>query len=314
MTRNIILSMSSKCNLKCDGCYIDDSDNYDIIKILKSINLLMNDYTIHSLILHGGEPTLNNIRDIEDICKYVRRKNKQIRISIQTNCTNITDEWIELFKKYNISVGISYRGYGDIFKQLSGVDKYNEFIKSLNKLKENDLLNGAIFYFPSKYGQIIRENLYDIIDDINELGIKRISFHESIEENGNDYLYEIVSNAQKYIFKQKYHIQIRSLYMLYGLVTGMSNRKDCSWKHDCYNYITINGQGRMVWCNRKINEFNSVYDECLICPIFGVCEGGCEKIREINNGKFPYCEYRIAIYKFVVEHINDFHLHYGFLR
>ena len=319
MVKTIIVSLSNKCNLRCTGCYAykeneHKDDEYDIVAILKAIGILIKKYNIREIVFHGGEPCLIDIKDIEEICKYVLSRNKNIKLSIQTNVTRINNEWIDLFKKYNFGVGVSYRGYKEMFEKLSGGGNYEEFYNGLIKLRDNGLLYGAIFYIPIKYSHEVEDNIEKIVDDINNLGIKTISIHEPDEKGKMENYYDIILKMQEYIYEKGYDVRIRNIYMLYSMIRRTGWSRPCSWRHDCFEYMVVDGQGRMYWCNRKPEEFKVHYKECLICPIFGLYEGGCEAIRLLNDGKFPYCEDRKKLYKYVVENLSKLYLHYDFLR
>lgn len=315
MVSIIILSLTSDCNLKCIGCYANKrSEDCDVIKIMKGLNILMRRYSINRIIFHGGEPLIIGKEKFEEIVNFIRHIKSDIRLSIQTNATLIDEEWIEIFKKYNISIGVSYRGRKELFEELSG-GNYDDFLRGISLLKENNMLSGAIFYFPLEYEDIVYNELECIIDDIVELGIKGVSFHAPIEKGKMNKYADINIEAQEYIFKKGYNLRVKDLNMIYNCITCNKNSyRGCIWRHNCYEYMTLTGQGEMFWCNRRPKSYKVLYDECLFCPIFGLCEGGCEKIREVNDGKYPYCEDMIRMYKYVVENINKFHLHYDFLR
>jgi len=74
---------------------------YDLDKMISALEK-EGDY----FALFGGEPLLTDIKTIEELWKFGFQKYG--RNGIQTNGTLITDEHIELFKKYNVSVGVSF--------------------------------------------------------------------------------------------------------------------------------------------------------------------------------------------------------------
>ena len=58
----------------------------------------------------GGEPLLAPIEHLEEVWKFgFERYGKN---GIQTNGTLITDQHIDLFKRYNVQIGISVDGPG----------------------------------------------------------------------------------------------------------------------------------------------------------------------------------------------------------
>lgn len=107
-----ILPSGMKCNLGCSYCYQDyirDADNesgvYNFDKMIEALERVDQPFT-----LFGGEPLLTPISELEKFLQYGHAKHGHN--SIQTNGTLITDRHIQLFKRYNCSVGISFDGPG----------------------------------------------------------------------------------------------------------------------------------------------------------------------------------------------------------
>ena len=106
------------CNGLCGSCYenrirsVDLDTSYDIEAIIKTID------TEHAKIpegekmggtsLHGGEPLLMKFEDVERLLEKFHTLTGNS--NVQTNAILITDEHIELFKKYKTSVGVSIDG------------------------------------------------------------------------------------------------------------------------------------------------------------------------------------------------------------
>ena len=105
-----VLPLGVTCNLSCGYCYehpIRDAGNfdksYDLVKIKTSIEKHNYRFTIF-----GGEPLLVPIKDLEELWRWGFEKHGGT--GIQTNGTLITDEHIELFKKYHVHLGMSLDG------------------------------------------------------------------------------------------------------------------------------------------------------------------------------------------------------------
>jgi uncharacterized protein len=99
------------CNLSCPYCYehpIREAGNfnekpYDLTKMIQGLEKEGGYFS-----LFGGEPLLTDIETLEGLWKYGYDKFQ--KNGIQTNGTLIKEEHIELFKKYNVHVGISVDG------------------------------------------------------------------------------------------------------------------------------------------------------------------------------------------------------------
>ena len=136
MEENLILILKTveRCNLNCKYCYffnggdesykkhppfISKSTIGDLIQFLKQgvEDLLLKHILV---VFHGGEPLLQPIKQFEEICLMLLKELSpvvQLSFKVQTNATLISDEWIDIFSKYNVSVGISIDGpkeYNDV--------------------------------------------------------------------------------------------------------------------------------------------------------------------------------------------------------
>jgi uncharacterized protein len=103
-----------RCNIQCQYCYQNpqrDAGNiprrYDISKMKAAIQAEGGPFA-----LFGGEPLLVPIQDLEELWAWGLAKFG--RNSIQTNGTLITADHIQLFKKYNVHVGISLDGPAEL--------------------------------------------------------------------------------------------------------------------------------------------------------------------------------------------------------
>lgn len=104
-----VLPVGITCNLGCTYCYetnlrdVNPSEKYQRENVLASIDKLK-----HPFSLFGGEPLILHKTHLEELLSIAYTRFG--KSSIQTNGTLITDEHIELFKKYHTQVGISLDG------------------------------------------------------------------------------------------------------------------------------------------------------------------------------------------------------------
>lgn len=103
-----------RCNLSCNFCYqnpIRDGGNfspgYDLAAMRAGVEREGGPFT-----LFGGEPLLAPIDDVETMLAWGFQKWGQS--SLQTNGSLVTEKHIELFARYNVSVGISIDGPGEL--------------------------------------------------------------------------------------------------------------------------------------------------------------------------------------------------------
>ena len=103
-----------------------------------------NEITKFTLIFHGGEPLLmkkNEFLKMISLFNSLIEEGIVVVFALQTNGILIDKEWCEIFKKYNIGVGISLDGVKEI-NDINRVDKkgngsYDNVIKGISVLQEH---------------------------------------------------------------------------------------------------------------------------------------------------------------------------------
>lgn len=109
------LPVGYTCQLACTYCYqepVRDAGNLATFNIDVDAMIDTLEKEGQSFSLFGGEPLLTPIPVLEKLWSYGYERYGEN--GIQTNGELITDEHIELFKKYNVSVGISIDGPGEL--------------------------------------------------------------------------------------------------------------------------------------------------------------------------------------------------------
>lgn len=155
----LILKVSSCCNLNCDYCYIfnqGDSSYKKEPSLLdkRFIPIIINRIEEHCLehhiskffvVFHGGEPLMHQKTFYEDFVHTANNIQTKIEFEygVQTNATLLTQEWIDLFKRLNIHIGVSIDGpqEASIHRVLrkNGNSAYEQIIRGIELIKENDL-------------------------------------------------------------------------------------------------------------------------------------------------------------------------------
>ena len=117
---SIVLKGTNGCNLACSYCSLGNKKNvskvtkekiYDIMRYSCELCEHISEKHI-CFILHGGEPTIISSSAYGYAIDRIKNeyKNLNIEISLQTNGYNLSEEWIDFFKRYDVSVGVSVDG------------------------------------------------------------------------------------------------------------------------------------------------------------------------------------------------------------
>lgn len=184
--RSICLTLNNSCNLACKYCYAHQGLydkplaqlSYD--KAIEGIDLIANSAISHhskniTVAFFGGEPLLS-FDLIKKLVDYTENKYPNLikKYQITTNGTLINEEIATFMEKYNFNIMVSIDGNKSIhdtnryFKNKNG--SYDKVIYGLNFIKNKFLLNGRITITE------INPNIHEYIDEILNLGIRRITW------------------------------------------------------------------------------------------------------------------------------------------
>ncbi len=299
----VILKVTRDCNLNCQYCYLGDKKQYagermSFTVFKKLIDQIYLDKHIRNkkerfngqlqIVFHGGEPTLLGISRLEKFIKYAKAKLPYVRFGMQTNMLVIDQQWVNFFKKYNISPGISVDG--NLKKEnalrLPGFD----FTEKLNLLKKNKIRFGTLMVLSSQNIKNFSKNLMTFIKKYKISSIKA-NFVENMAKP--EFCYPEVTADQMYqhvflptmalFFDQNklYESNIEHLIDKYinSLLYKESAAKTCSHTICHAKFcgggnaiVEVEPTGEILFCGRwnKINKVNLMNDLTSFFDPFGI--------------------------------------------
>ena len=150
-----IFVVTTSCNMNCVYCQANNgitkpTDFMDCETAEKAVDVALqapSDFL--SFEFQGGEPLLN-FPTIQHILEYAesRKGKKNIQYSLVSNLTLLTDEIIEVLKKYNVNVSTSLDGYEFLHNKnrpyRSGGGTYQDTLEGAHKLRKAGVSVGAI--------------------------------------------------------------------------------------------------------------------------------------------------------------------------
>ncbi len=190
---NLVLKVTERCNLNCSYCYyfngLDQSfkerpaylSHYILKDIIYFLSQGITELGIKNLgiSIHGGEPLLIPKERFISICEEIEHglspKLDNLCFSIQTNGVLIDKEWIKIFERFNISVGISLDGpqkYHDKYRVYhSGKGSYSKVEKAIRLMQQENYNFGILSVIdPTNDPELIYDHL------ITSLGITGLDF------------------------------------------------------------------------------------------------------------------------------------------
>lgn len=193
---NIVFKISERCNLKCDYCYFffggDDSWKLHapIVgeKVIDDLGAFAARAAIDhgikaiTLIFHGGEPLLMRREKFDRMCQRLRAFEDGFRFEfgLQTNGVLVREEWVDLFAKHDISIGVSLDGKAaanDLHRlDMRGRSSYDRTVAGIRLLQK-----------AAEAGRIQRPGLLSVINPeasggetyhhfVHDLGVTEMSF------------------------------------------------------------------------------------------------------------------------------------------
>ena len=327
--KTVVFRPTNSCNLRCTYCY--DKNNHgtdegtirknatELFKkeendIIRSLSILYTGEKKPHIIFHGGEPLLIETKALDNFCKRLQDETG-VTFSIQTNATLITDEVMELFKRYRFEVGLSLDGCNEIQNQArifpNGHNSFNAVLNNIKKLQDNKIKFGVIMSITNAHKNS-EWQMYDFIanqdiscnirpvfaSDTND--ISQIMTAEEYARFFNN-LFDIWFNDEKK--KVKTH-QIFEIYQALKKELDPTYRdKSCNSSNRCFkDFISMDVLSNLYACNRLygidkfyygnlktdsielINEKieallnernNAIKTSCASCDVLEDCYGGC---------------------------------------
>lgn len=244
----VILKTVERCNINCSYCYFFQGEDKSykkhppfiswetIQQLTQMLSDGIRDFQIKNIQidLHGGEPTLQKKLNFDRMCKHFRTHLDpltKLTLALQTNATLIDDEWIYLFSKHKVFIGVSIDGpkiINDRFRvDHKGRGTYNQTIAGLRKLqnasqeKKIDGVAALCVINP-------KNDAFDLYHHlVHELNIQQLDFllpdythHNFINENPDEYGKFLCNLFHAWTSDDNSHIRIRILNSALSLLIG----------------------------------------------------------------------------------------------
>ena len=171
----IILKMTTACNLKCVYCSEGDQCTERLpeeifYKLIDELPPLLEHVGTKDaeFLFHGGEPMLYGRENLERLIDYAKEnlRGYNVRFLMQTNGTLIDDAWIKFFKAKNISVGVSLDGYPSLHdknrRTKNGEPTAEKILNNIKLMREANLNVGTLMVFNS-LGNVDADKLFAFI-------------------------------------------------------------------------------------------------------------------------------------------------------
>ena len=164
--RLLLIDPTSRCNLKCIGCWSADyKTNSDLS--YEKLDELFTDARrlgVKQIIMSGGEPLLRK-DDILRLCE----KHNNITYGLFTNGTLIDEDFVkEMTRLQNLNVFVSIEGFREHTDFRRGAGTYDRVIASMDLLEKHNIGFGFSICYHSKNYEVVTSD--EFLDFLREKG------------------------------------------------------------------------------------------------------------------------------------------------
>lgn len=279
------------CNLGCTYCYEEPSremtekkinEEYELEPILEKLDDWAEKFPNKPPGLHGGEPLLIPKPDLRAIYEKIREhwgQDGTMSSHIQTNATLIDDDHIEIFKEFNVNVGVSCDGpaeLNDERKARQGGEDVTQRMtdathNAIHRLADEGIGVGVIVVLHElNAGTEERfEKLLEWMDELNQKGVSG-HFNPAIpyEDVQNDISIDVERLGDRYIRTWEWMMEPGQTHRSWDPcrrfqdnLMGLSLKNCVQSRCDVYNTgaaKVIHGDGESSGCGKGWDEGDGV--------------------------------------------------------
>lgn len=275
-TMVVVMKATRLCNLRCTYCHFwreGPNQVMDFEVLTRAIRDVLRapGVEVINFVWHGGEVTLlpvNYYRKAIWLQEQFRRQGQKITNSLQTNGTNLSDEWLEFCRLYSVDVGVSLDGPPEVNDRrrvdAAGAPTSDRVREGIGKLQAHQLDYGVLMVIDD---EVIALGAERLLNYFLEIGVERIGLLNVIPENspaGKSVKEGYLSWSSYVGFLQelflrwwpayKDRIWIRELSDLIGKVQG-KKAETCIFDGDCMGgFLTIEPAGDVSACDKYLGD------------------------------------------------------------
>ena len=190
----LVIQPTPFCNIACTYCYLPRRSDRSVMsrETLQAVfdRIFASGWAAPELnvIWHAGEPLVMPVawyREAFELIERLRPANLRVRHAIQTNGTLITPAWCELFREYQVGVGVSIDGpqhLHDLHRRTrSGRGTFDKTIAGIRMLRSQ----GIDFHVITVLSEHSLDEPEALVDFYRAEGIDQVCFN--VEESEGDH-------------------------------------------------------------------------------------------------------------------------------
>ena len=344
--RHFFIIPTLSCDASCQYCFTRRINSPIMSRetFLESLRLVENlgretDAGDLDLCFHGGEPLLAGFDFYKQALPAIRKNlGQSVRLSLQSNLWNLTDDFCKLFFDYQVRVGTSLDGPEQVNDRQRGPGYFKKTMEGIHLLHKHGMNTGCIAAFTSHSAAKVNEVFEFFLK--NTLSFSVHCAVKPIQYNGDQKLFLSAEGFERVL------IQLLDLYLenankiristLDDMIKNIAREKSglCTFSRCIGNYIAVSSEGGIYPCNRfagmkefsfgcldtihsfsdiersgawgRLMDWQSRIDkECRDCFYKAICHGGCPYAGHSTNQREPARDPLCRAYRGVYQHILD---------
>ncbi len=218
----VIIQPTPFCNINCSYCYLPDRSNKHVLSQATVTRLFTELFASGwtnpelTILWHAGEPLAVPISFYREAFATIERLRPKdgprpvvVKHSFQTNGMLITDAWCDLFKEWNVGIGVSIDGPRELHdfhrKTRSGAGTFDKTIAGIRCLREA----GYPFHVLSVLSRASLEMPEEMLAFYISEGIEHVCFN--VEESEGDYVSDLFQGGE---LRQHFETFLRTFWHL----------------------------------------------------------------------------------------------------
>jgi uncharacterized protein len=301
----LIMKATRLCNLRCTYCnaWEEGPGQRMPFEVLARTThgLLRNPGVVApTFVWHGGEPTLQGVRFYLRalwLQLHWRRDTQTVRNQLQTNATRLEPDFVELCRRFHISVSVSLDGPPEIHDRqrvdAAGRPTSERVRAGIAQLQEAGLEPGILMVVDQDTVRLGPQRVLDYLLELEVPAVGLLNVVPNIGPNGVNPLapwlpWGTWQTFLRDLFRLWYptyvdRIQIRELSELVRALDGQTPRK-CHNHSDCFSFaFTVEPDGDVGPCDKYVGDPSGRYGSVLSEPVEAVLTGpGVQRRREAD--------------------------------
>ena len=302
---NVYIKVTERCNLCCEHCYNPPvAQEISYPKVKNFLTLLKNTIRPSFFILHGGEPLMGDLKQIQDLLNNFPEESWRISTNL---CYELTPERLKILKRMK-QIRISF-DIGIRFHTIKNLMKWYHNVKTIKQVCPD-----ALFLNICLTKDLLCHDPDQLLHVMQQLQIKQLGL-ERITLKGNAVKHQDIipsySEVDVWLCKLyhalKQYPEIKCI-DIDGIRLGILKEfQHCYGKECCCKTITINADGSIGNCPNDAREHmigsldsnvrdilaaiwtkkHPIKNQCLMCSYWEQCRGFCNQM-DWQGKECPY--------------------------